>query len=327
MTDSSIFFNEPTVIDHSFIAGDGGCYGGSVNPSFYVTGTVSAEENVVLDFSSGKKRIKDCIDDNDNGFDHKCWIIRGVSSFDSIDDATTRKSIYWPDRDAAWAYLASDQDPDRMITVLTRRLIITAPKSAFRFMLNEAKLSEVYSAVTVEMKLWLEQCMSQFAFDVKMCANAVPSTIKPHQLFRYVHGLKNSTSWGCQNIAHGHLSYIDIDTPNETDPDFKEQIMKSIAKTLDNTIFISAENYSRSEYFHVIRYESQTRGEFTMEMPIASPFHKFVVLETETTIEHIIEYVAALFKPQLQSIKATRLFVSEGLSKGALMNLNFEEQE
>lgn len=321
MSDSSIFFNEPTVIDHSFIAGDGGCYGGSVNPSFYVTGAVSEQENVVLDFSSGKKRIKEWIDDNDNGFDHKCWIVRGVSNFDSVYAVEDRMRV------DDWDYLASAQDPDRVLTVSTRRLIITAPKSAFRFMLNDAKFAEVYKAAETEMRLWLEAKMSEFTFDVKMCANAVPSTIKPYQLFRYVHGLKKSTSWGCQNIAHGHLSYIDCDTPKEVDPEFKEQILKSIAKTLDNTIFISAENYSKNEYFHTISYTSQTRGDFTMELPVQRPFHKFVVFETETTIEHIIEYVAALFKPQLKSLKATRLFVSEGLSKGALMNLNFEEQE
>ena len=326
MIHSSIFFNEPTVVDHSFIAGDGGCYGGSVNPSFYVTGAVDTQESVVLDFSSGKKRIKDLIDDNDNGFDHKCWIVRGVSNFDGVDDTESRKSIYWPDRDESWKYLASDQDPDRMITVTTRRLVITAPKSAFRFVLNEAQIPDIYNAVQAEMKVWLESKMPEFAFEVRMQANAVPSTIKPYQLFRYVHGLKNSTSWGCQNIAHGHLSYIDVETEKNVDPEFKEQILKSIAKTLDNTIFISAENYSKSEYFHVIEYESQTRGKFTMEMPIARPFHKFIVLETETTIEHIIEYVAEAFKPQLQSIKTTRLFVSEGLSKGSMMNIETEEE-
>lgn len=320
MSNSSIFFNEPTVIDHSFIAGDGGCYGGSVNPSFFVSGEVTEDENVVLDFSSGKKRIKDVIDDNDNGFDHKCWIIRGISNFDSVYAVEDRKRI------DDWEYLATGLDPDRILTVSTRRLIITAPKSAFRFMLNEAKFADTYQAAELEMKLWLQECMPEFGFGVRMCANPVPSTIKPYQLFRYVHGLKNSTSWGCQNIAHGHLSYIDIDTPKETDPEFKEQILKSIAKTLDNTIFISAENYSRNDYFHTIQYESQTRGEFIMEMPVQRPFHKFVVFETETTIEHIIEYVAALFKPQLQSLKATRLFVSEGLSKGALMDIYHETE-
>lgn len=320
MSNSSIFFNEPTVIDHSFIAGDGGCYGGSVNPSFHVTGAVSEQENVVLDFSSGKKRIKDCIDDNNNGFDHKCWIIRGISNFDSVYAVEDRKRI------DDWEYLVSGEDPERILTVSTRRLIITAPKSAFRFMLNGAKFADTYQAAEMEMKLWLQQCMPEFGFGVRMCANAVPSTIKPYQLFRYVHGLKNSTSWGCQNIAHGHLSYIDIDTPKEVDPEFKEQILKSIAKILDNTIFISAENYTKSEYFHEIRYTSQVRGNFSMEMPVARPFHKFIVLETETTIEHIIEYVAAAFKPQLQSLKATRLYVSEGLSKGALIDMKFEEE-
>lgn len=321
MTNSSIFFNEPTVIDHSFIAGDGGCYGGSVNPSFYVTGAINLDENVVLDFSSGKKRIKAWIDDNDNGFDHKCWIIRGVSNFDSVYAVEDQTRV------DDWDYLASNQDPDRVLTLSTRRLTVTAPKSAFRFMLNDAKFAEVYKAVETEMRLWLEANMSDFKFDVRMCANAVPSTIKPYQLFRYVHGLKNSTSWGCQNIAHGHLSYIDIDTPAGTDVEFKEQILKSIAKSLDNTIFISGENYSKNEYFHTISYTSQTRGDFTMALPVQQPFHKFVVFETETTIEHIIEYVAALFKPQLQSLKATKLYVSEGLSKGALMELHFEEQE
>ncbi|MNC56960.1 hypothetical protein D3C75_1065880 [compost metagenome] len=62
-----------------------------------------------------------------------------------------------------------------------------------------------------------------------------------------------------------------------------------------------------------------------MELPVQRPFHKFIVLETETTIEHIIEYVAAAFKPQLQSLKATRLYVSEGLSKGALMEIYHDE--
>lgn len=319
MTDSNIFFNEPTVIDHSFIAGDGGVYGGSVNPSFRVGGVVDPQENVVLDFSSGKKLIKELIDDNDNGFDHKCWIVRGVSNFDSVYDVVAKQGI------GDWDYLASGQDPDKILTVSTRRVIITAPKSAFRFMLNEQGFTNVYDAAETEMKLWLEHNMPGFGVGVSMHANPVPSTIKPYQLFRYVHGLKKSTSWGCQNIAHGHLSYIDIDTPNDVDPEFKEQMLKAIARTLDNTIFISAENYTRSEYFHEIRYNSQTRGEFSMELPVTRPFHKFVVLETETTIEHIIEYVAASFKTQLQSLKATRLYVSEGLSKGAVMDLNFDE--
>lgn len=316
---SSIFFNEPTVIDHSFIAGDGGCYGGSVNPSFIVTGAVDPQENVVLDFSSGKKRIKEWIDDNTNGFDHKCWIVRGVSNFDSVYAVETKESIY------DWDYLASDQDPDRILTVSTRRLIITAPKSAFRFALNDAKLAEVYPAIRAEMKAYLEAKMPEFSFDVEMRASPVPSTVESHQLFRYVHGLKNSSSWGCQNIAHGHLSFIDVVTPAGTDLEFKANVVRSIARSLDNTIFISAENYTKTEYFHEIRYQSQSRGEFSMEMPVARPFHKFVVLETETTIEHIIEYVAAAYKTQLKSLNATRIYVSEGLSKGAVLELNFEE--
>lgn len=320
MTISTIFVNEPTIVDHSYIDQDGRVIGGSVNPSFHVSGTVTEDENVVLDFSKAKKQLKAVIDDNDNGFDHKCWILFGWSNVTSVMRTDTKEHV------RADVLLTGDE-PDMPLAVTTKHIQICGPKSAFRFMSVKAnatsKSQTIYEAARVSMEEWLKLNMPEFDFRVLMHANPVPSTVQNHQLFRYVHGLKHSSSWGCQNIAHGHLSFVDVEC-GPTDPELVKQILTTIAKTLDNTIFISAENYSESPagYSHDISYQSDVRGEFTMSIWKQAK-QKFVVLETETTIEHIIEYVAAAFETQLKLINATHLYVSEGLSKGAVLKLEY----
>lgn len=317
MLESQIVFNEPTVIDHSFIAGDGCIYGGSVNPSFIVSGSVDPTENVVLDFSSGKQQIKKWIDAERGGFDHKCWIIPGISGILSIDRADGTRVLDWNS-------LSSLTDNDELLTVTTTQIIITAPKSAFKIFTNAAGYSAVYQAATAEITDWLTFNMPEFTFEVQMLTNPATWTRGPYSLFRYVHGLKDSTSWGCQNIAHGHLSYIQIEAPKTTDVESVKNACASIARDLDNTVFVNAANFKSDLYQRTIQYTSTSRGKFSMSFHQTSA-HKLVVLETETTIEHIVEFVAAKYSTLLKSLNATRLHVSEGLTKGAVLTLSFEE--
>lgn len=318
MTSSTIFINEPTVVDHSYITGSGRIVGGSVNPTFLVTGEVTEDENVVLDFSKAKKELKRWIDDNDNGFDHKCWIVQHVSQLISVVDLNTKENV------GDWSYLASSSDPDRLLAVSTPMLQLRAPKSAFRFVMNQSGERDVNRAVATAMESWLKEHMPEFSIRVLMRENPIPVDHNEHTThpFRYVHGLKHSSSWGCQNIAHGHLSFIAIDGQWGGSKTAIDSVTASIARQLNDTVFISAENYDRDEYFVNIGYESTSRGRFEMSINRAAQ-QKYVVLETETTIEHIIEYVAANFKTQLKSVGATRLYVSEGLSKGAVLELDY----
>lgn len=309
--DSSIFFNEPTVIDHSYIDRTGRLIGGSVNPSFVITGAVSNAENVVLDFSFGKHKLKHLIDDEHGGFDHKCWVALGWSG-------TTRIAAAEDGGYLSPAFLLESTE-DIEIVVETPHVIVKAPKSAFRFFYGLAGTDlTIYGYARTAMEQYLNDSMDRFNVSVTMGANPIASKSEEPEMFRYVHGLKASSSWGCQNIAHGHLSFIEIDSYATN----VRQIAMSIAKTLDNTIFINQDNYSIDPVTGgvMISYESNDRGRFEMIIkPMAQ--QKYVVMETETTIEHIIEYVAAKFEPQLKSINATRLYVSEGLSKGAVVDL------
>ena len=71
MTNPTMFFSQPTVIDHAYIDQEGRVVGGSFNPDFLVTGEIDPKEKVVIDFGTGKKQIKALIDHKEFGYDHK----------------------------------------------------------------------------------------------------------------------------------------------------------------------------------------------------------------------------------------------------------------
>jgi hypothetical protein len=75
MKKSTMFLANLSVVDHAVLIPEGLIRGNSHNPSFEVSGVVDEVENVVCDFSTIKKRMKQLIDDHDMGFDHKCWIL------------------------------------------------------------------------------------------------------------------------------------------------------------------------------------------------------------------------------------------------------------
>lgn len=146
--------------------------------------------------------------------------------------------------------------------------------------------------------------------------------------FSYTHGLKNSTSLGCQNIGHGHLSYIQLvmDSSNWTSAlsDQAWDIVDKISKELNGTHFIFNENLKMSDIDTDIRikYESKDRGEFLMSNKdeSCSIVPKYKVLLTETTVENLAQFVADQFKDLLSTLEGLKaIYVSEGLHKGSFV--------
>lgn len=277
MSKSSMFLGDTTNVDHAYIDDTGMVVGGSYRPKFIVTGEVDPVENVVVDFSTIKKSIKSYIDDKEEGFDHKLWWYEG----------TSKGTITF--------------DGDR-VTIITPHVKITGPKNIIRVITQEADMNEYLMEKLNEKYPSVNICISTIqttAFDImpQMNTDVVP--------FRYVHGLKLSTSWGCQNIAHGHLSYIAATTSDILKTNI---LLKTMAQELDNSIFAWSENLSDN----VISYES-SRG--YMEMVVKSG--KIKVLKTETTVEHIVDYIVDNWYNDLKLAGVETLFVSEGLSKGA----------
>ena len=59
---ASIFLTNVTVIDGAFVTERGMVEGASFNPKFVVTGPVTEDEQVVIDFGRIKKKLKEWID-------------------------------------------------------------------------------------------------------------------------------------------------------------------------------------------------------------------------------------------------------------------------
>jgi len=295
---ATMHLNHLTVLDHGYIGNDGMVYGGSFHPSFLIEGDVDPVEKVVVDFSTVKKMIKAHIDDNQTGFDHKLWIMTGYSNCDySITDDT--------------------------IHIESEFVILDLP-------LNAVKIFDCPSHSTYDVGQALEEYVEVQMQETHPGIRAVCyNSTTPHvinddlvSMFTYVHGLKDSTSWGCQNNSHGHLSFVQvIGSPISSNAEELAKVEQAIALDLDETVFINIENivYESSDTV-TIEYTTEERGTFKAQYNLSTGI-KTVVLDTETTIEYLIEYVADVYADELASCGATAIMVSEGLPKGAYKKL------
>ena len=300
---STMFLNNTTAIDHAYIDDTGWVVGGSVSPTMFVTGDVDPVEAVVVDFSTVKKEIKHIIDAKYSGFDHKLWIIEDYSVCEVFDHK------------------------DGTLTITTPLLNIQAPKDAFKFIKNpffrSGKLESYRTAVTDQLEEEIMAGLEEdhkganihvsldledvFTGNVRMNTDMVP--------FRYVHGLRNSTSWGCQNVAHGHLSYLAAYSDNPLEASI---VLSRIASDLDKSVFAWEKNVTRADSgMYIIDYETG-RGKFSMQLKSS---RMLKVLKTETTVENLATFVADIYKDELKKAGVRMLFVSEGLNKGAVAEI------
>jgi 6-pyruvoyl-tetrahydropterin synthase len=296
----TIFLNEITVVDHAVIDEKGQIHGGSFLPSFLVTGEVDPNEGVVIDFSSIKKQLKALIDDQgiQKGFDHKLWILDGVSKVDQVPDFKN----------------------DR-IQLKTPSVELDLPLDAIK---NFKASGYANRYIGRSFEAYLEHELGNKYPGIQVtCENSTRCQTMNGQrsclgMFRYVHGLKNSTSFGCQNNSHGHLSFFQLDRPTCNSAQELE-LMELISKELDDTIFIMRENISKdTKKYLSIEY---TTGRGLFRATYHRDRNKLVILETETTIEYLMDYVLGKWHKELKATGACGIFVSEGLSKGAYVTL------
>lgn len=294
---STLFLNAITCVDHAYICPNGRVVGGSYHPNFEVTGQVEETESVVVDFSSVKKQLKSAIDHRDNGYDHKLWIIKGFSD-------------------------CKYQIKDGVVYINTPACRLSMPQDAVRIFDTDYKALDCFAeCVEEEFNKYLTACLQKLHPELNISVKT-SLTNDPHtqtidyHMFRYSHGLKSSTSWGCQNHSHGHLSFIEFHTkhPKTISP----LIYKTIAE-LDKAIFIYRDNIVTEDDLELSIAYTSPRG--TFRATYVKSENKIIVLDTETTIEHIVDWYVNKNRTLLEAQDITRVFVSEGLSKGAVVTL------
>lgn len=288
---SSIFLADVSVVDHAYINNKGQVIGGSFNPGFIISGEVDSTEKVVVDFSTIKKDVKTAIDFHGcdiyaNGFDHKIWFIEGYSN----------------------ATITNNVDSVSFDSVAFTG---TVPADAVRFIAHPetSELSPDYSLEYIGQALATHvynELISKYPnIDLKVeCRNTVNThtmSDMPLSLFTYSHGLKDSTSYGCQNLFHGHLSYLQYKD---------EMITAEVAADLNNTVFINPENVVHDNQWMVAIEYTTPRGLF--KATYNKDQNKVVILKTESTVEFLAEYVRDKYG-------ITDFYISEGLSKGTVL--------
>lgn len=287
MNTSTMFLRKLTQIDMGLIY-NGILTGHSYNLSCLVEGSVETDEQVVVDFSTIKKDIKNEIDSKEYGIDHKVVVFENDNNWMYTSNNDCFKYIH-----------------DNIQLELPRNAICIIPKYSEHLL----QILEEYLN-----KFLLEKLKQKHPnlVSIKCSLNENVVSDDNNKLlgkFRYNHGLKNSSSWGCQNIAHGHLSFIEIDNKQL---DFL--YLAKIIEELNNSHFIFNENILEDTYEYIKFGYTTERGYF--ECKLNKNNNKIILMDKETTIENIVEYVYNRYNFKQYDVK---LFVSEGLCKGAVL--------
>jgi len=294
---ASLFLANVTCVDHAYIDNQGCIIGGSFNPSFEVTGEVTSDENVVIDFSKVKKIIKDAIDDKVTGLDHKLHLYS--NSAYEVQNTESGVRVITP-------YLLIEGDGNFHIEIPGEFQQLSASgKYMSRLIYDALRQFEVRTS-----------CInSRTAFHYRSTDTNL-QVCRP-MFFRYVHGLRQSSSYACQNIAHGHLSYVQLMGHTETN---LEHLATAIAHGLNNCIFVWLDNVTEDDNYWHVRYNSQDRGEWYMRINKDIP-QKVIILSKETTIEHIVREIVVGMLDELRDAGVEKVLISEGLTKGSLVHL------
>lgn len=279
---ASLFFRNVSVVDHGYIDEDGRVIGGSYFPHVTVKGKVTEDENVVIDFSKGKNLIKQAFDDI---MDHKIWVIEGYSN------ATVENDIFTPEN-----YL-----------ITTPVMTSSIPKWRVFQMKKEDTFNKLIQDYLLERGLNVE-------VDVEMSENTFST--QANNTFRYSHGLKNSSSQGCKNPNHGHLSFIELEGLDEYK---KLKVKNKIIEELDKVVFIYRDNiiYEDSDIIKIGYIVNKENFKNTY----LKNGNKIIISDEETTAENLINLIANRYSKELKEANVTKLYLSEGLQKGSIIDL------
>ena len=299
---SSIIVNDASIIDFAYIDKQGKLKGNSINYSFAISGDTTPNEKVIVDFSTVKKAIKYHLDlsyeDNKmNGFDHKLWIIQGFS---------TCQVIKGKDKYMIQTPVLSLELPFDAVKLVP--IIDLSNKVEIESMLTRDLQYKIASTIENNHNIQLKSFVN---FDFKSIFT------QPLVGFSYVHGLKDSTSYGCQNIAHGHYSYLQLLSNDNNE--IVCTLRKQIAIALNDKILINKANIIDDTANTLTLAYTTKRGLFKLELNKQE--NKYILFDSETTIEFIAQYIKDSYGEELKEAGVYAFVVSEGLSKGAYLDL------
>ncbi|NVK87992.1 MAG: 6-carboxytetrahydropterin synthase [Gammaproteobacteria bacterium] len=276
---TTLFVEQLTVIDFSYFDQVRGIVGESWILDVELEGSLDAN-GMVFDFSHVKKQIKQHVDQL---IDHKFVVASHMPALKTE-----------LNQDQLCLYLTTENGAD---------YYHHSPLQAVAF-IPASQIS--IAAVTP----WLEKSIKSI-----LPANVSQITIKLREenidgpFYHYSHGLKHHFG-DCQRIAHGHRSKIQVFRNQQRDTALEQ----TIAQQWQDIYLITREDLVESKQtdYYTVAYEAN-QGTFRLSLPQA----RCLIIDTDTTVELIAEYLAQQIKQQFPQDSITvRAF--EGVQKGAI---------
>lgn len=331
-----MYYANLTNIDLAMFMPDGRLRGDSFNLHVKLSGEEDPKEAVLIDFSTAKKRIKAWIDDHKgDGFDHKCWVTLHPQM--AIDLTLDTEVVQVPTNEMLMA-----TPGETVVSIKTPFTTVVAPRNCFHFMDMRQSHCDGDRFTLPNIIYFWEQAIEDYLeakfledgqkieIEVKLTNNmSYPAFCEPELNgfhFRYTHGLKHSTSFGCQNVAHGHISYIAFKERESVwgttsfwpgSRGLYADDLRKIVDELDGVVFAWEENVERVEDGWVYISYRCDRGEMRQRVRDDN----CIILPVETTVEHLAEFVAERYAPILQNMGIESVYVSEGLEKGGIADV------
>ena len=334
-----IYWDNVSDVDHAILFPNGQIVGNSYIAAATAEGNNNNEEAVILDFSTGKKQLKAVCD---TVVDHKLWVNDRYHVIEETGDsyiikARSRNLEYVFEtmlpKDAVFiqSFVYDKEEPFKELN----SYIETAVRLANEDLSMVASTPEMKVTITDNKKVFLGS--------------------KHKHFFRYTHGLPTSTSYGCQNICHGHLSYVEL-TPKEGVPSYLTTLNRAkrylcdVFASMGVPIYYKPKTFSEPSHLYygermvnihficptacVEHYENRgadgieysiktnSRGHMLNKIKFDPDnlFYGMVELDTLSTIENL----GAFFKAKIEQtcpdlLKYFDVKISEGLSKGVMI--------
>lgn len=291
-----LFVDDLTVIDFSYVCSKRGIVGESWIVDVLLNGDLN-EQSMVLDFGIVKKQIKAIIDE---AVDHKLLLPMLSESVTSSPSKHREGHEYVDIQSAVGSYY------------------LHSPSCAFTH-IDDQHIS-IKSVTEYLTKIIFEQLPANVqGLVLKLRAEAIPS-----DYYHYTHGLKLHDG-NCQRIAHGHRSKIKLyenDKRSETLEHFwcqrwEDIYIASESDRVDQkTIELSPQAMKNLDANHQFFAYHAPQGRFD----IAVPSNKLEVVDCDSTVELLADYVARQLKKAKPNNKY-RVVAYEGVAKGAIANV------
>ena len=286
-----LFVRDLTVIDASYLCTQRGMVGESWLVDIELSGELN-EMSMLLDFARVKKSLKAIIDGE---VDHRLLVplltpltrvVESSADYHYVDFLRPERSIHLHAPSQAFCFIPATEVTPTTVTEYLHGIIRD------RLPQNIAGLS------------------------ITLRPEAIPTAF-----YHYSHGLKKHDG-NCQRIAHGHRSMLELWVDGVRDGKLEQQWAERWA---DIYLGSQEDNVALS----ALRLSSMAQGQlgeqhygFSYQAPqgqfyLAIPKSECELIDTDTTVELLADYIARCLKPELAG-RSLRVVAYEGVGKGAI---------